>query len=107
VYGVEVPGHEGRAGMAALVCDGDTDLVALRSYLAAHLPDYARPLFLRIRSEIDVTATFKQRKINMVKDGFDPASLADVIFFDDPRARAYMPLDGTLYKEIVSGKVKL
>ncbi len=107
VYGVEVPGHEGRAGMAAIVCAGDTDLAALRSYLAAHLPDYARPLFLRIRGEIDVTATFKQRKIDLVKDGFDPRSIPDAIFFDDPRTRAYVPLDGTLYKEIVSGRVRL
>jgi fatty-acyl-CoA synthase len=107
VYGVEVPGHEGRAGMAAIVCEPDTDLVVLRSYLAAHLPDYARPLFLRIRGEIDVTSTFKQRKINMVKDGFDPVSISDTIFFDDPRTHAYVPLDGTLYKEIISGKVRL
>ena len=107
VYGVEVPGREGRAGMAAIVCDPDVNLAALRSYLAAHLPDYARPLFLRIRGEINVTATFKQRKISLVKDGFDPAPIRDAIYFDDPRTRAYVPLDGTLYKEIVSGEVRL
>jgi fatty-acyl-CoA synthase len=107
VYGVQVPGREGRAGMAAIVCDPDLDLVALRAYLAAHLPDYARPMFLRIRGEIDVTATFKQRKISLVKDGFDPASIPDAIFFDDPRKRAYVRLDEALYREIVSGEVRL
>ncbi len=107
VYGVEVPPREGRAGMAAIVCDPDLNLADLRSYLSAHLPEYARPLFLRIRGEIDVTATFKQRKISLVKDGFDPAPIRDAIYFDDPRVRAYVRLDETLYQEIVSGKVRL
>jgi fatty-acyl-CoA synthase len=107
VYGVEVSGHEGRAGMAAIVCDDGLDLAALRGYLAEHLPDYARPLFLRIRSEIDKTATFKQRKINMAKEGFDPAQTADTLFFDDPRAGAYVRLDEALYGQIVSGNVRL
>jgi fatty-acyl-CoA synthase len=107
VYGVEVRGHEGRAGMAAIVCDQDLNLADLRSFLAAHLPDYARPLFLRIQGEIDATATFKQRKIGLVKDGFDPAHIKDVLFFDDPRTGAYVRLDDTLYKQIVSGEVRL
>jgi fatty-acyl-CoA synthase len=107
VYGVEVPGFEGRAGMAAVVCDDGLDLAALRAYLAAHLPDYARPLFLRIRSDIDKTATFKQRKIHMAKEGFDPARVGDVVYFDDPRARAYVRLDEALYGQIVSGEVRV
>jgi fatty-acyl-CoA synthase len=107
VYGVEVPGHEGRAGMAAIVRDEGIDLAALHAYLIAHLPDYARPLFLRIRSDIDKTATFKQRKIHMAKEGFDPAQVPDAIFFDDPRVGAYVPLDEALYGQIVSGKVRV
>jgi fatty-acyl-CoA synthase len=107
VYGVEVPGHEGRAGMAAIVCDDGLDLAALRTYLASHLPDYARPLFLRIRGEIDKTATFKQRKIHMAKEGFDPAQISDAVFFDDPRAGAYVRLDDALYGQIVSGEVRV
>jgi fatty-acyl-CoA synthase len=107
VYGVEVPGYEGRAGMAAVVCDDGLDLAALRTYLAAHLPDYARPLFLRIRGDIDKTATFKQRKIHMAKEGFDPARVRDAMFFDDSRAGAYVRLDEALYGQIVSGEVRL
>jgi fatty-acyl-CoA synthase len=107
VYGVEVPGHEGRAGMAALVCDEDLNLADLHSYLTARLADYARPLFLRMRSEIDTTATFKQRKVALVKEGFDPGNISDTLFFDDPRVHAYVRLDSALYQEIVSGKVRL
>jgi fatty-acyl-CoA synthase len=107
VYGVEVPGHEGRAGMASVVCDDGLDLAALRAYIVAHLPDYARPLLLRIQGDIDKTATFKQRKINMMKEGFDPAQISDALYFDDPRAGAYVRLDKTLYGQIVSGEVRL
>jgi fatty-acyl-CoA synthase len=107
VYGVEVPGREGRAGMAAIVCDDDVNLAELRSYVAAHLPDYARPLFLRTCSEIDKTATFKQRKINLAKDGFDPACIRDPLFFDDPRVGGYVRLDAAVYGQIVSGEVRL
>jgi fatty-acyl-CoA synthase len=79
----------------------------LRSYVAAHLPDYARPLFLRTCSEIDKTATFKQRKINLAKDGFDPACIGDPLFFDDPRVGGYVRLDAAVYGQIVSGEVRL
>jgi len=59
VYGVEIPGTDGRAGMAALVTEDDLDLAALRTHLIARLPAYARPLFLRLRSTMELTATFK------------------------------------------------
>jgi len=107
VYGVAIPGRDGRAGMAAIVCGAGVDLVALRSHLATRLPDYARPLFLRIRGEIDVTATFKQRKLDLVKDGFDPREVRDAIFFDDPARGAYVRLDEALYRSIVAGEVRL
>ncbi len=107
VYGVEIAGHEGRAGMAAIVCAPGLDLAALRTYVAARLPDYARPLFLRLRDTMEVTATFKQVKLGLVQDGFDPARTTDEIFFDHPRTGAYVRLDDVLYREIVSGQVRL
>ncbi|MGA2793741.1 MAG: long-chain-acyl-CoA synthetase, partial [Roseiarcus sp.] len=53
VYGVCAPGHEGRAGMAALVVEGgdDFDLSGLRAHIAERLPAYARPVFLRFRRD--------------------------------------------------------
>ena len=62
VYGVQVPGRDGRAGMAAIVAAPDLDLAAFREHLVKRLPDYARPVFLRIRTDIEVTATFKQKR---------------------------------------------
>jgi fatty-acyl-CoA synthase len=107
VYGVQVPGHDGRAGMAAVVCEDNIDLAALRAHLLARLPEYARPLFLRIRGEIEVTATFKQKKIDLVKQGFDPSNTKDSIYFNDPQTRAFTRLDAALYNRIQAGDVKL
>jgi len=107
VYGVSVPGHEGRAGMAALVVRGRLDLAALREHLAKSLPDYARPLFLRIRIEMDVTSTFKQKKLDFVEQGFDPAATSDPIFFDDAHAKVFVPVDAALYQLLRDGQIRV
>ena len=107
VYGIMVPGHEGRAGMAAIVAEGALDLAALRTHLRAELPGYARPLFLRIRREIEMTMTFKQKKIDLVAQGFDPAATSDAIYFDDPRQGTYVRVEPALHREIVEGKIRL
>jgi fatty-acyl-CoA synthase len=103
VYGVSIPGREGRAGMAALVINGSFDLAAFRQHLADTLPDYARPLFLRLRGEMDVTSTFKQKKIDFVAEGFDPAATTDPIYFDDPSAQAFVRVDAALNQRIRGG----
>jgi fatty-acyl-CoA synthase len=107
VYGVEVPGREGRAGMAAIVCNSECDLTALRRYLDSNLPDYARPLFLRIRKDIDVTTTFKQKKGDLARQGFDPMLVSDPLYFNDPAARAFVPLDKAIYDRIQAGQVRI
>jgi fatty-acyl-CoA synthase len=107
VYGVHVAGQEGRAGMAALVIEDGLDLAALHRHLADHLPDYAQPLFLRIRGEIDLTSTFKQKKIDLKKQGFDPTLSRDPIYFNDPAAQAFVPLDADLYHRIQTGQIRL
>lgn len=107
VYGVPVPGHDGRAGMAAIVCEGDNcDLTALHAHLQKQLPDYARPQFLRVRKNIDVTTTFKQKKIDLAKQGFDPSHSTDPLYFSDPVKRTFVPLDPALYDRIVARQVR-
>ena len=107
VYGVTVVGRDGRAGMAAIVCNGPCDLAALHAHLAKNLPEYARPLFLRVRTEIDVTGTFKQTKVNLVREGFNPAATSDPIYFNDTHAKGFVRLDPELYRRIESGDVRL
>jgi fatty-acyl-CoA synthase len=93
--------------MAALVADGVLDLAALRAHLAQRLPSYARPLFLRIKDRIEVTATFKHQKSDLVREGFDPAATADAIYVDDPARQSYVRLDAGLYRRIQAGDVRL
>jgi fatty-acyl-CoA synthase len=107
VYGVPVSGQDGRAGMAALVADGALDLAGLHAHLQRSLPDYARPVFVRIRGAIDVTSTFKQKKLDLVAQGFDPAATKDAIYFNSPEAGAFVALDAALYARICAGEVRL
>jgi fatty-acyl-CoA synthase len=107
VYGVGVPGYDGRAGMAAIVAIETLDLAALHAHLSANLPDYARPLFLRVQKQIDVTGTFKQKKVDLVREGFDPAVNADPIYFNDPQAKRFVRLDAGLHRRIEQGEVRL
>ncbi|KAL4617666.1 long-chain fatty acid transport protein 6-like [Arapaima gigas] len=109
VYGVTVPGYEGRAGMAAVVVKPHQTLDGkkLYSHLSQHLPAYAWPWFLRVQMSLDVTETFKQQKMKVVEEGFCPAVVRDPLYFLDKSERDYVPLTETLYERIVSGKVRL
>jgi fatty-acyl-CoA synthase len=107
VYGVRVPGAEGAAGMAAVVTDGALDLAALRAHLTRRLPPYARPKFLRVADRIATTSTFKHTKIDLVRDGFDPAATTDPIYLDDAANDAFVPLDGALYARVKAGDLRL
>jgi fatty-acyl-CoA synthase len=107
VYGVAVPGTEGAAGMAALVGSGDLDLAGLRRHLAQRLPPYARPLFLRIKTNIDVTSTFKHKKSDLARESFDPAATSDTLYFDDQERQAYVSLDAALHARIATGGIRL
>ena len=107
VYGVAIPATEGRAGMASLVTEDELDLAAFRRHLISRLPRYARPLFLRIRNEIDVTGTFKYSKTELVRQAYDPVAIADVIYFDNPESEAFIRLDKSLYDHIQLGHIRL
>lgn len=107
VYGVEVPGCDGRVGMAALVIEPDFDMDAFAGHVVEVLPDHARPLFLRIRHDVDMTGTFKLRKVDLVADGADPRATADPLFLLDVAQRRYLPLDEALWGRIVAGEIRL
>jgi len=107
VYGVAVPGADGRAGMASLVPDDGFTVADFYDATAKDLASYARPLFLRIQPEMEITGTFKHRKVDLVKDGFDPDVVSDPLYFRDESAGAYVPLDKALYEKIVGGGVRV
>ncbi|GAA30321.2 Long-chain fatty acid transport protein 4 [Clonorchis sinensis] len=115
VYGVQVPGNEGKAGMAAMVVnltnlspEKEQELVAkLYAEATEHLPIYARPLFLRLCETIEMTSTFKLRKVDLVKAGFNPAGSNDHLFWLDQKSKSYRRLDEETYENIKQGKLRL
>ena len=106
VYGVEVPGTDGRAGMAALVltkdCE-DLDLDTLSALVHDQLPAYARPLFLRLLPAMDTTGTFKMLKGDLRRQGFDPGVVSDPLFVLKPGEQRYVPLDSGFFDRIMAG----
>jgi fatty-acyl-CoA synthase len=107
VYGVAVPGREGRAGMAAIVVTKDFELGAFHRHLVERLPDYARPLFLRICRAIETTGTLRPKKQHLFGQGYNPAGTIDPIYFNDRTRAAFVPLDETLYRGLQSGDARL
>ncbi len=106
VYGVEVQGADGRAGMAALVTGEGFDLAHLQAEVDAHLPSYARPLFIRLQPQIEITGTFKYRKVDLIADGFNPGVINDPLYFRNPD-QGYIPLTEALYREICEGRIRI
>jgi fatty-acyl-CoA synthase len=106
VYGVPVPGMDGKAGMAAITGDDDLDMAALGEHLRDELPAYAVPLFIRRQAEAETTGTFKYRKVELVKDGFDPGVVADPLWYADPATGHYAPLSSATYTAICAGELR-
>ena len=107
VYGVTVPGTEGRAGMAAVVVGPGFDLTVFHRELAGKLPEYARPLFLRLVPTLEVTGTFKLRKQELAEQGYDPRRTGDRLYLDLGRKGYYERLDASLHDRITRGLERL
>lgn len=108
VYGVEIPNTDGRAGMAAIVDESNTlDLNKFGKEVVKSLPAYALPLFLRIMKEVPLTGTFKLKKVDLQKDGFNVNKIQDKLYVYDFKAKQYMLLTKDIYEDILSGKVRL
>jgi len=104
VYGVEVPGVEGRAGMAALKLRADLDGKALAGHLVKRLPGYAIPLFLRVIDEVEQTSTFKSRKVELRDEGY--AGGGPVYVLAD-REAGYVPAYDGYAAEVAAGRIRV
>jgi fatty-acyl-CoA synthase len=109
VYGVRVPGTDGRAGMALVVPDeaASFDPESFFAHAVKNLPIYARPLFIRVASSMEVTGNFKHRKLRLQAEGFDPSGIGDPLWFRDDDAGCFIPLDPGLHAQIMAGTRKL
>jgi len=103
VYGVEIPGTDGRAGMAAVTLqDGVSalDVDAFSSFLRSELPAYAVPLFVRVQPDIDVTGTFKMVKGDLRKQAYDIRFFEDPVYALLPGSDRYAPFDLAMLEKI-------
>lgn len=115
VYGVEVPGTDGRAGMAAITPKSQQKgvrplsvdfLTDLARHLRERLPEYAIPLFLRLRPIQEVTGTFKYRKVELKREGYSPEG-DEPVYVLLPGADAYTELTDAERKKLDAGKIAL
>ncbi|KAF9959725.1 hypothetical protein BGZ72_008972 [Mortierella alpina] len=128
VYGVSVPGMDGRAGMAALVLKDSivqqlsgegqarcrVDEAALSAFLldlskdvVKKLPAYAIPRFLRIaEQELETTGTFKNKKVELRKEGFDLSKVKERLYWWTPNSE-YVPFGAAENEQILAGRARL
>jgi len=101
VFGVTVPGYEGRAGMASITTDPCFNISGLWAHFSAALPDYARPLFVRCSGALDTTGTFKLVKGKLVEEGY--ANTTDPVWFNDRAAGELILCDADLLQSLRAG----
>ncbi|KFO88849.1 Very long-chain acyl-CoA synthetase, partial [Buceros rhinoceros silvestris] len=103
VYGVSVP------GMACIRLKENCEFNAESTYrhVNTHLPKYARPRFVRIKSDIELTATFKYRKVQLVEEGFNPAVIKDRLYFLDDKENLYVQMTQDIYNSVKNHDFKL
>ncbi|XP_053330865.1 long-chain fatty acid transport protein 3 [Spea bombifrons] len=109
VFGVTVPGHEGRAGMAAVTLRPGhrLDLERLYTHVVESIPSYARPRFIRLMEAMECTGTFKQQKLRLVQDGFSPLRVREPLYVLDESRRSYRPLTEDLYHRIMDSEFRV
>jgi acyl-CoA synthetase (AMP-forming)/AMP-acid ligase II len=106
VYGIELPGTDGRAGMAAITLNcapGEFEAAAFASHVRERLPAYAVPLFLRLRPEQEITGTFKYRKVDLKREGY---RAEEPVFVLLPGGGAYERIDDRLIARIESRELR-
>lgn len=106
VYGVSVPGYDGKAGMAALILDGRFGAQAFADWVGQELPAYAQPVFVRILKSAETTGTFKYRKTDLTAEGFDPAKVGSGLYVRGGKA-GYQKLTPATHAAILEGTFRL
>ncbi len=109
VYGIQIPSTEGRAGMAAIIPTSSVenfDVKALADKFRKNLAPYAIPIFLRFKSNLSITPTFKLKKVKLKKEGFDSEKIEDPLYIMLPGESEYTPLTKKIYKSIQNQKFR-
>ncbi|MDA9680031.1 long-chain-acyl-CoA synthetase [Gammaproteobacteria bacterium] len=110
VYGVEIPGTDGRAGMAAIVLKEhiktqNINLESLSEHIRENLPSYARPIFIRLLAELPTTTTHKLQKNDLRGEAYHFDKVSDHMFVMRPGEATYSKLDSDFYDKIAQREV--
>ena len=109
VYGVKIPGTEGKAGMAAIVLNKElvaSDKVLSKLFVDGNenLPVYARPVFIRILKDLPTTSTHKMQKNKLKSEAFNVSEISEPIFVKKPGQDEYARLNSDFHRMIMEGK---
>lgn len=107
IYGAAIPGHDGRACMAAMVAEEGIDFSRLAAHCINNLPTYAVPLFIRLLPKIQVTGTFKHQKVALREEGAEPSVVKDPLYVLNLATKTYERLNNDKWGHIVRGQSKL
>jgi len=107
VYGVKVPSHDGKAGMASLVTNSSFNTKDTYAQLTKELPVYAVPVFLRIQTTIDTTVTLKHKKRELMEEGYDPNIVKDPLYLLDHSTKDYIRIDAEIYRSVMNGSIRM
>lgn len=109
VYGIEIPNHEGKAGMAAIKLDPNMGFKPdeISRFVTEVLPKYSIPIFIRIRQQLELTGSKKIRKSNLRKEGFNLNEITEPMYFWDSKISKYIEFNQAKYQEIVNGKIHI
>ncbi len=108
VFGVPVPGAEGRVGMAVLLLEEGAafDPAGFYRHTREHLAAYARPAFARLAKDLYLTSTFKMRKVELQNAGYDLSQVSDPLYYRDESKGTYLPLTPAASREIEAGRIR-
>jgi fatty-acyl-CoA synthase len=105
VFGVKVPGADGRVGMAAAVLKDGTEFdgASLAHTVYDRLPGYAVPLFIRVVDSLEHTATVKTKKVDLREQGYGP-DVDDPVYVLNGREEGYVPYYDGFPDEVAAGE---
>ena len=94
---------------AIMLTDGNTQspeiLNVIYKKCEHSLPSYARPLFLRFKDTFEITSTMKHRKVDLVKEGYDPERITDKLYFIDEKNKTYSALNTHTYQTVLQSRL--
>ena len=106
VYGVEIPNHEGKAGMAAIKLNPSLkfDSDDFSRFIVDVFPSYSIPVFIRFRDELELTGPLKIKKTNLRQEAYDINAIKDQMLMWNSKEKKYVSFTNTLYQELMKSE---